>query len=208
MSGRRVASVLVLALAVTGCGRSVSLPDSFPAIEELAERSSPYLVPDLDARIESSLEIVGPVDQLPEGQPTGSRWVITYYDDMTVYDYSEDYREVQIGGRYLYQTPDGTWLESDAFEWSPMSPIVDWFQAQSMAEACLQMGVEQLGAAEVAGVITMHVRCSEDSGAIDLWLDESGRAMKLTTSSGPEGFGVEMKWIVTDLDVAPEPPLP
>ena len=49
-----------------------------------------------------------------------------------------------------------------------MSPIVDWFQAQVMAEACLQMGVEQLGAAEVAGVVTMHVRCSEDSGAIDL----------------------------------------
>ena len=51
---------LFFAIAMTGCGKGVSLPDSFPTIEELAERSSPYSVPDLDARIESSLEIVAP----------------------------------------------------------------------------------------------------------------------------------------------------
>ncbi len=210
MSSTKIkASLIVVAAFVAGCSGAVSLPDSFPTVAELAELSDPFAVPPSDARIESSLELTGDTGEL-EAEETNSSMVITYFDDMVVWDYDHGLREVSIGGRVLVQTADGSWVESEDFEWPLFGPVPDWFSAQSIAASCLELGPEPSGAAEIAGVVTMNARCNEEGGSIDVWVVEFGRVMKLVVEYRETGTdnAVTTNWEVTDLDFAPGEPLP
>lgn len=209
MNWKSRALALLLLVGLNGCSGGVSLPEDFPTVAELEGLSSPWVHPQRDARVESSMRVRGDLENIDPMFKEDAEWVITNWQDIVVWDYGSGYREVSKDGRMLFQAEDGTWQESDIFEWPMYGPDPDWFSVQVQAEGCLGSDPQELGAAEIAGVITKHIRCGDGSNGVDLWLDESGLVMKKTVlATYTESLRVEWEWVVTDLDHYPGEPLP
>ena len=213
----RVRAILVALLVLSACTAPAAtgtkaIPDDFPSLEQLAGLVGPFS-DEIDAQISSSIAMYGDEEDLAAlGVEAGVlvSMTITYFGDLTVWDYPDGVREVKVVGEYLYRADDGTWQESERFEWPPFGPLPEWHVAQVAASSCLEADPDLAGSEEVAGVVTVHVSCGGDTGSIDVWLDKTGVVMKLVILE-PEpdtSLRLETVWEVTSLNIEPEGPLP
>jgi hypothetical protein len=196
----------------------IELPDSFGTMEELKGRVDAFRFEPIDAQFISSLGIEGDDEYLAAAgleEGVQESLTITYYHDMTVWDYPNGFREVLTGGEYLYQDEQGDWVPSDQFEWPAMGPIYEWDEAQSWAEGCIEFGPEVLGIEEIVGLPTLHIKCSEPTAAADntsyadLWISEEGLVMKAYAESWAEpSAALVTSWEAIGVDVPPGDPLP
>lgn len=196
----------------------VELPGSFGTLSDLRVIVDAFNFEPIDAQFISTLGIEGDEEYLAALEIEAGiheSVTITYYRDMTVWDYPDGFREVLTGGEYLYENEQGDWVPSDSFEWPPMGPIYEWYEAQSWAEDCIDRGPEVLGIEEIVGLATLHVRCSEPTAVTDntshadLWISEGGLVMKAYAESWVEpSAALVTSWEVTGVDVPPSGPLP
>ena len=196
-------------------GVQIAAPADFPSTDELATLVNPFRgQPHPRARISSRFVVMGDRDELAAqgidiSALEGMDLIITYYDGFTIWDYPDGFREVQIPeGKLLYQAEDGSWQESDRFEWPPLPFAPEWAIAQWMAEGMLQAEPEVIGYELVADTATVHLHAA--GGAAQLWLDETGAVIRLVTEvAEPEnGLGWFTVWNVETLAPEPSGPLP
>jgi hypothetical protein len=194
------------------------LPGSFGTIAELyrglpSGRSWP------NAQVVASLGFAVGEDDTASEVPPEWDWgslTITYFEDLTVYDYEGGHREVRPrGGWYLVLADDGSWHEADDGEASMFAPVLEWEDVQNMARGCIEAGAEVVGLEESVGVTTLHIRCGIDGGdrggvgSADVWIDEGGYVMRTDSEFWEEPqFGMGVRWEVIGLDVEPSGPLP
>jgi len=143
---------------------------------------------------------------------------ITYFDNFTIYDFPYGLREVQVPGRgYLYLADDGTWKESDRFEWPPFGPLVDWSEAQGIADGIVQADPVVIGYEILADTPTVHLRWEEATDDVwaDVWLDATGANIRTVIDMGLSEPGQEnqmlLVWDVQSLaplDIGPLPTNP
>ena len=200
------------AVTTLAASTASSTVDGFPTIEELIilTRAFPAFV---DAQVTSFVAVYGDEEELEAlGREGGvvESMTITYFGDLTVWDLPGGFREVRSDSGLLYLSEDGTWLESDRFEWPPFGPLAEWEFAQSAASQLFESDPEVVGFEQVVGVPTLHLREVVDEASVDLWVDASGLVMKLITEAIKEdpSLRLQIVWEVTGLDVKPEGPLP
>ncbi len=212
----------VLADLGLGAGVPIDPPADFPAISDLdPERFSfpAYPTPHSRGRISSRLEVGDqPGPQSDDGSwLDGYEYTITYVDNFTVWEHADGSREVRTqDGSYLYQTDDGTWRESDAFEWPPFGPLVEWSEAQYSAAGILATGSTVVGYELLADTPTVHLRWPEAPPGTwaDVWLDARGAVMRIVVDVGLALGNQNEGWLVWDVltldpdDPDPLPPLP
>ena len=191
---------------------TVPIPEDYPGFDELAGGMRIF-AKEFDAQISSYIAVSGNEEDLAGLDVAAGIFesmTITYYSDVTVWDYPEGFREVEINGEFLYQAEDGTWQDSDRFEWPPFGPLPEWDFAQATASSCVESDPEQIGAEEIAGVVTLHLKCGFDESGVDVWVDQNGLVMKLVIEEAEPGTSLLLQtvWEVTALDVEPDGPLP
>ena len=172
-------------------------PEGFPTVEELANLASPFL-DEIDAQISSFVAVYGNDDDLEELGVEGGvveSMTITYFGDVTVWDYPAGFREVSFEGELLYLSEDGTWQVRDSFEWPPFGPLPEWGIASAIASDVFEADPEVIGFEGVAGVPTLHLAVGDNAASVEE--GEEGTSLRLQTV-----------WEVTGLDIEPEGPLP
>lgn len=193
------------------------LPKPFGTVEELMLRTGYFAFEPRDAKIESYMGVDGDLEVLAEHDmeagPIDPIMTITYYGDMVVWDFGDGYREVSRGGE-SYVFSDGEWSPNERWEWPPMGPFYEWDHVQGSVEGCVELGAELVGVDEIAGVPSVHIRCTypDDAawwGSSNIWVAADGQVMKAYSVAGEEpGFGFTTSWEVIAVDVPPDPPLP
>lgn len=196
------------------------LPGSFGTVGDLLSLVLPRVtVAKGSIQVVSSLGFTVGEDNTVSEAPPEWDWgslTITYFEDLTVYDYEGGHREVRPrGGWFLVLADDGSWHEADDGEASVFAPILEWEDVQNMARGCIEAGAEVVGLEESVGLTTLHIRCALDGGdrggigSQDIWIDERGRVMRADSEFWEEPqFGMGVRWEVTGLDVEPTGPLP
>ena len=196
-------------------GVPIATPAGFPSVDELATMVNPFRgLPYPRARISSQLVVVGDREALAAqgidlSLLEGTGLVITYFDGLKIWDYSDGSREVQVpGGELLYQAEDGSWQESSRFEWPPIPLLPEWFMAQQIAEDMLQTEPRSVGYELIADVATLHLEV--EGATAHLWVDETGAVIRFVADvSGPEGdFPWFTVWNVETLSPELIDPLP
>lgn len=163
-----------------------------------------FLPPHPKARISSRIVVA---DDLAESirqnsDPTFSgsyEMTITYFDSLTIFDYPDGLREVQVPGRgYLYLAGDGTWKESDRFEWPVMGPLTGWSEAQGIAEGMVQADAVVIGYEILADTPTVHLRWAQASDEVwaDVWMDATGATLRAVMDMGLSEPGQENQMLV------------
>lgn len=211
-------STTLMETTTTGGIVDVVLPGPFGTMSELLSLSDMFSVDPLDAQIVSYFALDGDEEflaSLDDEARLRESVTITYFGEMTIWDFPGGYREVSRSGESFYLDEDGSWYDNDRWEWPPMGPFYEWDFVQGMAPGCIEFGAEVLGLEDVAGATTLHIRCTVDGedqsqqGFSDVWIGEQGHVMKSYSESWEDpSFRIISSWEVTGLDVAPDGPLP
>lgn len=204
-------------------GVPIDPPEDFPSIAGLAPEAFLFSPPHPRARISSRVvvadELAESIRQTSDPNFSGSIEItITYVDSITIYDYPNGLREAKMPGReYLYLADDGTWRESDRFEWPAIFPLTGWGEAQGIAEGMVQADPVVIGYEILADTPTVHLRWEEAGPDVwaDVWLDATGAAIRAVMDMGLSEPGQEnqmlLVWDVQSLapeEVGPLPTIP
>jgi hypothetical protein len=189
----------------------IEAPVGFPSLEELL----PLIEVDIGELHYPRARIRSGWVSVPDGDRVKT---ITHYDDLTVLDHPGGLREVVTAtGETLVQGEDGTWKDSDRFEWSVADAFWAWDAAQEWARQTIDGGAATLqGFATVASVPTAHYTVASDGKdragtrtVTDIWVDESGAVMRLvTTMPSPDLETAYLMWDVQTLAPVLQGPLP
>lgn len=197
-------------------GEAIDPPADFPTVEDLAVLADGFINPGhRRALITSYLGPSGdPVELIAGGMgfevAFGMMINITYFDDVTVWDYGHGIREVHapdIG--FVKLGSDGEWTESSAFEWPAVGPIPVQDQAQTMASGVLASEPEVVGYERIADVDTIRISQRVEGAGIDVWVNADGVVMRLIYTGDPhDPATLSHVWNVETLAAELNGPLP
>ena len=86
------------------------------------------------------------------------------------------------GRGLLNQAEDGSWVESDSFEWPPIGAIPEWSMLHPHLEPT-DITVEVVGDELIADTPTVRLRWTREDQVGDYWLDEIGATFRMVAGS-------------------------
>jgi hypothetical protein len=198
-------------------GEAIHPPRDFPSVEDLAVFADGFNNPGHQrALIVSYFGPNGdPAELIAGGMmpqvAVGAMVTITYFDEVTVWDYADETRTVSAPalGRMTLRA-GGEWTEDGTFEAPAVGPLLEQFDVQSLAAQALGQDVEVFGYERLVGVDTIKVSYRIQGEGVDVWVTGGGLVMRLIYDLGDPNAPETLSyiWNVETLDAELSGPLP